>query len=146
MGHKVLRVRLDFDFPVDSRDRSYAEEAYEAHRRQCGRRGHDKCAWSRRPPEGDGWQLWQDVSDAPVSPVFASGEALVEWMCEPVPPGKRTHFAPEAYPARPWSQGWDRATAQKIVFGGAYAPCLMALDGRPLTSAEAVDAGRRGGR
>ena len=35
------------------------------------------------PPEGEGWQLWETVSEgSPVSPVFESAEALATWMTE----------------------------------------------------------------
>lgn len=33
------------------------------------------------PPPGDGWQLWETVSEgSPISPVFATGEELAQWM------------------------------------------------------------------
>ena len=36
------------------------------------------------PPAGDGWQLWQTVSEGgPVSPVFATPEELARWICSP---------------------------------------------------------------
>lgn len=36
------------------------------------------------PPEGEGWQLWETVSEgSPVSPVFASAEELATWMSDP---------------------------------------------------------------
>jgi hypothetical protein len=40
-------------------------------------------AWSEtEPPTGDGFQLWETCSEgSPVSPVFATAEALAEW-CE----------------------------------------------------------------
>jgi hypothetical protein len=39
-------------------------------------------AWERsEPPTGDGWQLWETVSEgSPMSPVFAFGEELAVWM------------------------------------------------------------------
>lgn len=39
-------------------------------------------AWERtEPPEGDGWQLWETVSEgSPVSPVFADAEGLSWWL------------------------------------------------------------------
>jgi hypothetical protein len=39
-------------------------------------------AWTPpKPPEGEGWQLWQTVSEGgPVSPVFETAEALAEWL------------------------------------------------------------------
>jgi hypothetical protein len=36
------------------------------------------------PPKGDGWQIWQTVSEGgPVSPVFSTPEALARWMATP---------------------------------------------------------------
>jgi hypothetical protein len=41
-------------------------------------------AWERtEPPEGEGWQLWQTVSDGPISPVYATPEELARWMASP---------------------------------------------------------------
>ena len=39
-------------------------------------------AWEpTEPPEGDGWQVWETVSDgSPVSPVFATADALADWL------------------------------------------------------------------
>ena len=36
------------------------------------------------PPTGDGWQLWETVSEgSPISPVFADREGLVDWLTSP---------------------------------------------------------------
>jgi hypothetical protein len=36
------------------------------------------------PPKGDGWQLWETVSEgSPVSPVFATADGLAGWMSDP---------------------------------------------------------------
>lgn len=42
-------------------------------------------AWERtEPPAGEGWQLWETVSEgSPISPVFASAEELAQWMTTP---------------------------------------------------------------
>lgn len=39
-------------------------------------------AWERTdPPAGDGWQLWETVSEgSPISPVFATAEELSRWL------------------------------------------------------------------
>lgn len=39
-------------------------------------------AWeSSEPPIGEGWQLWETVSEgSPISPVFATAEELATWM------------------------------------------------------------------
>ena len=41
-------------------------------------------AWrSEEPPAGDGWQVWENVSEgAPVTPVFASEDALVDYLVQ----------------------------------------------------------------
>jgi hypothetical protein len=53
-------------------------EAYEGQRAEAE-------AWERtEPPEGDGWQLWQTVSEgSPISPVFGTAEELARWMASP---------------------------------------------------------------
>lgn len=45
----------------------------------------DGDAWERtEPPDGEGWQLWESVSEgSPISPVFESAEALAAWMASP---------------------------------------------------------------
>ncbi|WP_141747603.1 hypothetical protein [Streptomyces nanshensis] len=42
-------------------------------------------AWEATgPPEGEGWQLWETVTEgSPISPVFASADALADWMSDP---------------------------------------------------------------
>ncbi|GAB2696476.1 hypothetical protein [Kitasatospora kifunensis] len=42
-------------------------------------------AWERTdPPTGDGWQLWETVSEgSPISPVFGTPELLAGWMASP---------------------------------------------------------------
>jgi hypothetical protein len=36
------------------------------------------------PPEGEGWQVWETVSEgSPISPVFAEREQLIEWLMSP---------------------------------------------------------------
>jgi hypothetical protein len=53
-------------------------EAYEGQRAEAE-------AWEREePPTGDGWQLWETVSEgSPISPAFATAEELAEWMSSP---------------------------------------------------------------
>jgi hypothetical protein len=49
----------------------------------------DAEAWEpEEPPAGDGYQLWETVSDgSPVSPVFATPGELATWMSQPDHPG-----------------------------------------------------------
>lgn len=53
-------------------------EAYPGQRAQAE-------AWERtEPPVGEGWQLWETVSEgSPISPVFAMSEELAAWMSDP---------------------------------------------------------------
>jgi hypothetical protein len=48
-------------------------------------------AWtSTEPPTGDGWQLWETVSDgSPISPVCATAEDLAIWMSSNANPRER---------------------------------------------------------
>lgn len=67
-------------------------------------------AWEHyEPPTGDGWQLWQTVSDAPISPVFPDAEGLIEWMTTP---------------AAKWGAAgpWSREDAAAFVNGPGWAP------------------------
>lgn len=53
-------------------------EAYEGQRAEAE-------AWEQtEPPAGEGWQLWETVSEgSPISRVFETAEALAEWMSSP---------------------------------------------------------------
>lgn len=43
------------------------------------------------PPKGDGWQMWETVSEgSPVSPVFDSPEGLINWLASPAAGRERT--------------------------------------------------------
>ena len=103
VGREISRVPTDFSFPLEA---SYADHCYDVHRNNCDKDGHAECDWNGDPPEGDGWQLWQTVSGGPISPVFATPEELIDWMCVPVKPVRR---------AGPWAQGWDREVAEHFV-------------------------------
>ena len=67
-------------------------------------------AWAKiEPPAGDGWQMWETVSEgSPVSPVFASADELVAWLVE--------------------SEGYSPQSARSFVESG-WAPSLIAVSG-----------------
>ena len=73
--------------------------------------------WEDALPKGDGWQLWQGVSDGPISPVFATSEELVTWMCQPAAGGPRAC-------GQPWDQGWSREAAENLI-QRIWAPSLI---------------------
>lgn len=139
MGREIRRVPLDFVFPIGE---SYAEAWYAQHSaergadHECG----DNCPYfGDTIPKGDGWQLWQTVSDGPISPVFKTPEELIEFMSQPVPEQERTPYAPEAYPPNPWAQGWARATAERFVRSMGSLPSGMIVNGRWQSAAEMVN-------
>lgn len=61
-------------------DGNATQEIYEGQRAEAE-------AWeSYNPPTGEGWQMWETVSEgSPVSPVFATADELVIWMTTPDP-------------------------------------------------------------
>ena len=62
-------------------------------------------AWeSTDPPKGDGWQLWETVSEgSPVSPVFATADELAGWMSNPE---RGNRWVPAATAAKFITDGW----------------------------------------
>jgi hypothetical protein len=73
-------------------------EAYEGQRAEAE-------AWEESgPPEGEGWQLWETVSEgSPISPVFATADELAAWMSASergnrrVPPDVAAKFIAEGW-------------------------------------------------
>lgn len=45
----------------------------------------ERDAWEpQQPPTGEGWQLWETVSEgSPISPVFPDSEGLAQWLTTP---------------------------------------------------------------
>ncbi len=68
-------------------------------------------AWvPQEPPEGEGWQIWENVSEgSPVSAVFATADALIQWLIE--------------------DQGIPLEVARSFVDDG-YAPSFVVQDGQ----------------
>lgn len=78
-------------------------------------------AWKpTEPPSGEGWQVWENVTEgSPVSPVFATSEALVKWLV---------------------SQGYTEENASAFVKNGFVFPMIasskgieMGIDGAETT-------------
>lgn len=63
--------------------------------RRPGQRS-ERDTWTRtEPPTGEGWQLWETVSEgSPVSPVFATAEELARWLTTGVGTGTPNHPNP----------------------------------------------------
>ena len=72
------------------------------------------------PPAGDGWQLWETVSDgSPVSPVFATAEELAGWL------GAENHNGMSYY-------DWLKFLTQT----SGWAPSLVSVDGAMMSGTE----------
>lgn len=73
-------------------------EAYPGQRAQAE-------AWERsEPPTGEGWQLWETVSEgSPISPVFATAEELAAWMSDPE---RGRNWVPQDVAAKFIADGW----------------------------------------
>lgn len=67
------RLGIRYDCPTC--DGRTTVEAYRGQRAEAE-------AWQpTEPPEGEGWQLWETVSEgSPISPVFATAEELAQWL------------------------------------------------------------------
>lgn len=74
MGREVRRVPVDFDWPL--------LQVWPGFVMPADLSGPEQDAWRETaPPSGDGWQLWEDVSEgSPVSPVFPDRESFVDWL------------------------------------------------------------------
>lgn len=87
MGREIKRVPLDFDFPHSITGGTPQWPGY----LRCCNPGGDDCLDGCKhdcpecadvdPPTGEGWQLWQNTGEgSPMSPVFATGDELAEWI------------------------------------------------------------------
>lgn len=61
------------------------------------------------PPKGEGWQLWETVSEgSPISPVLATGEDLIDWLVQ---------------------DGYSREAAINFVEGSGWVPSMVMVGG-----------------
>lgn len=90
MGREIKRVPVDFDWPLEQIWAGYVSPYTPVKCRACDGTGdsveYKKLSdeWERiSPPDGEGWQVWETVSEgSPVTPVFSTGEELVEYLVE----------------------------------------------------------------
>lgn len=105
MGRKLRRVPMGFDWPLDkvwwgftlasvpcgackgghvTYQTKYASKSVEGWECPfCWGEGEANPG-DIEPPEGDGWQLWEEVSEgSPITPVFATAEELANWLVTP---------------------------------------------------------------
>lgn len=84
-------------------------------------------AWRpTEPPKGPGWQMWETVSEgSPISPVFATAEALGQWCADNNGGSWR----------RP---GPSYETWMGMILGPGWAPSAVVVDGEVLGGVEGV--------
>jgi hypothetical protein len=69
-----------------------------------GQRAESEAWEPSEPPKGDGWQLWETVSEgSPVSPVFTTADELTAWMSDP---DRGDRWVPHATAASFIADGW----------------------------------------
>lgn len=69
-----------------------------------GQRAESEAWQPTDPPEGEGWQLWETVSEgSPISPAFAAADGLVEWMSDPA---RGDRWVPAETAAKFVAEGW----------------------------------------
>jgi hypothetical protein len=73
-------------------------------------------AWERtEPPTGEGWQVWETVSEgSPITPVFGTADALIGYL---VTTGA-------------WGKRWSRDAAERFVKSDGWAPTGMVIGGK----------------
>lgn len=88
-------------------------------------------AWTpTKPPTGDGWQLWETVSEgSPQSPVFTTGEDLARWMVA------------HAHKLGPGNHNISLDIAKAWVFGPGWTPSGVMRDGETVSSIELMVGG-----
>jgi hypothetical protein len=161
MGREIKRVPLDFDWPIGCGWPGYMinlcsddiaivycmRHKDEARGDECDHCAHfarlaglsDCPSFKIDPPIGDGWQLWETVSEgSPITPVFATAEELIDHMCQPADGDRYL----------PWDKGWSREVAESFVRGSGWAPSLVitggvAMDG--VTGMHALGGSGKGG-
>lgn len=89
MGRLIKRVPLDFDAPLDEVWFGYVTncetcEQWDEEEEDCKIKfDYDQCPRHQEPPEGEGYQIWENVSEgSPISEVFETKEAVIEYLHE----------------------------------------------------------------
>lgn len=83
--------------------------------RYPGQRAESDAWESEDPPIGEGWQVWETVSEgSPITPVFASAEELINHLVN----------------VGAWDKKWNRASAEEFVKGSGWAPTGMFIGGK----------------
>ena len=106
MGREIKRVPLDFE------DTLPIGKIWQGFLMPDGLTEEEEDSWTdTEPPEGEGYQVWETVSEgSPVSPVFQEEYELIDWCVE---------------------QGYGRAAAKEFVKIG-WVPSMVISKGQIL--------------
>jgi hypothetical protein len=111
----VVRARCEREGIADTCPTCLGHSSIEAY---PGQRAEAEAWEPTDPPEGEGWQLWETVSEgSPISPVCATADELAAWMSDPAR-GDR----------------WVPAEAARKFIDAGWAPTFVGTPGRGLVS------------
>jgi len=80
-AHVVIKARCEREGVSDTCPTCEGHASLEKYE---GQRAEAEAWEPTDPPKGDGWQLWETVTEgSPISPVFATADALADWMSDP---------------------------------------------------------------
>lgn len=87
MGHDSLNAMIAVEARCEREGQAHRCATCNGHgslERYPGQRDEAE-AWTKEdPPEGEGWQVWETVSEgSPISPVFPTREGVIEWLTSP---------------------------------------------------------------
>lgn len=100
-AHIVIKARCEREGVDDTCPTCKGHGSVEAY---PGQRAEAEAWEPTDPPTGDGWQLWETVSEgSPVSPVFATADGLAGWMSDPA---RGDRWVPPAAAAKFIADGW----------------------------------------
>ncbi|MBF6326529.1 hypothetical protein IU451_28935 [Nocardia cyriacigeorgica] len=87
MGHDSINAMIVIEARCEREGQRYACETCDGRgsvEKYPGQRAEAEAWQPTEPPTGDGWQLWETVSEgSPITPVFATRHELVMYLCSP---------------------------------------------------------------
>lgn len=112
---------LQCDVCEDGTGQQFRDEAHQTHCEE----------WKEtQPPEGDGWQVWETVSEgSPVTPVFATADELIEYLVEGGDYSEHQKPPEEREPP-------SREAVEKFVKGSGWVPSGAKVNGKWLKNIE----------